>query len=75
MTTVYGDHPTASAHKPITARPAPLVPPESLADWLITVRHLAEDVEFGLDPHATAIRLRALLTDMRATAYRTGDNQ
>lgn len=49
-----------------------LVPPEALADWLIEVRHLAEDVEtHRLEQPVIGRRLRELLADMRATAYRT----
>ena len=48
-----------------------LVPPDALADWLIEVRHLAEDVEtHRLDQTIIGRRLRELLDDMRATAYR-----
>lgn len=48
-----------------------LVPPEALADWLIEVRHLAEDVEtHRLDQVVIGRRLRELLDHMRATAYR-----
>ena len=48
-----------------------LVPPDTLADWLIEVRHLAEDVEtHRLEQAAVGRRLRELLDDMRATAYR-----
>lgn len=49
-----------------------LVAPDDLADWLIAVRHLAEDVEtHRLDQAVIGRRLRELLEDMRATAYRT----
>lgn len=51
---------------------APHVPPESLAAWLTAVRVLAEDVELEprLSRPAIASRLRVLLGQMRAAAYR-----
>ncbi|MBP2370263.1 hypothetical protein [Pseudonocardia parietis] len=52
------------------ARPAPLVPPEHLADWITELRHIAEDLDFGLAPPAAATRVRALLNQIRADAYR-----
>ena len=49
-----------------------LVPPDTLADWLIEVRHLAEDVEtHRLEQQAVGRRLRELLDHMRAAAYRS----
>lgn len=54
-----------------TARPAPLVPPEALADWLRDLRYIAEDAETQRLPHTViAGRIRELLDDMRAVAYR-----
>lgn len=44
-----------------------LAPPDALADWLIEVRHLAEDVEtHRLEQAVIGRRLRELLEAMHA---------